>query len=565
MSRLDRAWLGLALVVVLALALRLTGIGWGLPAEGRYLSWNPDEGTFTTMLYHMDPYRLNLNPGEFGVPSFTPYVLAGGLVVGKALGLVEVRPDKAYYVAHLEQWGRVFLTGRLISVLFAALSIGVIYALIRRLYPQGPRGLPFLGAALLAIAPGHVAWSHYLSQNPLVTFWILVAFYFLAALVEQPRARHYVLAGLCSGIAFSTNYNALMLFPLLPLAHVLACPKREGWRAWFAPPGLKWLLLAGLAALVGFVVVTPYAVLDFPTFWQRVAWVNDNLSGGLESMGLAETARRLFLDVLPAIVGWGPYLLGLAGIVWTVVNRRRRRPAEWLGLAFLLLFTLAVSRSGHRLAVGRLLPMGVIGLLPAVGLVGALWQRGHGDAETEGRGDAETWGRTVRWGVATLVLLAAVTALVPALAVDAYFLQDTVRSDASAWVQTHIPRGATIGTIAEPWYFTPDILGLDYFHPEATGGLYHYQVYLYNDDRLRDSPSDWIVVASQELGARFEDSAEPTKAAFRDRLASEYRWATWFTLAERLGWAGPVLESQPALLGSLWPAPDVWVYQRVVQ
>ena len=148
---------------------------------------------------------------------------------------------------------------------------------------------------------------------------------------------------------------------------------------------------------------------------------------------------------------------------------------------------------------------------------------------------------------------------------DVYFLQDTVRSEASAWIQAHIRRGATVGTIHEPWYFTPDILGLDYFHPEATGGLYRYQVYRYNDDRLRDSPADWIVIASQEAGSRLEDSAEPSKAAFRDRLAREYHWAAWFTLDERLGWAGPVLASQPALLGSLWPAPDVWVYQRVVQ
>jgi hypothetical protein len=371
-----------------------------------------------------------------------------------------------------------------------------------------------------------------------------------------------VLAGLFSGVAFSTNYNALMLFPLIPLAHVLAGPRRDGWRAWFAPHRLKWLLLAGLAVVIGFVAVTPYSVLDFSTFWQRVLWVNSNLSGGPESAGLAETARRLFLDVLPATIGWGPYLLGLAGIVWVVVNRRR--PAEWLGLAFLLIFALAVSRSGDRLAVGRLLPMGVIALLPAVGLVGAFWQRGCRDREIGRRGDAETRGRMVRWGVAALALLAVVTALVPALAVDAYFLQDTVRSDASAWVQANIPRGATVGTIGEPWYFTPDIVGLDYFHPEATGGLYRYQVYLYSDDRLRDSPSDWIVAASQELGPRLEDSAEPTRLGFRDRLARDYHWATWFALSDRLGWAGPVLASQPALLSSLWPAPDIWVYQRVV-
>lgn len=157
------------------------------------------------------------------------------------------------------------------------------------------------------------------------------------------------------------------------------------------------------------------------------------------------------------------------------------------------------------------------------------------------------------------------TALVPAAAVDVYFAHDTVRSDASAWIQTNVPAGAVVGTIWEPWYFTPDIVGLDYTHPEATGGLYRYEVYEYDAERLRDAPAAWIVVASQELSMRFDDSAEPTREAFRAALQSDYQRVAAFALCERIGWACPVLESQPALLASLWPAPDVWIYQSIDQ
>lgn len=539
-------WSFLATIAIVALMLRLVGIGWGAPTSGRYLSWSPDEGSFTSMLYQINPARLDLNPKRFDIPSFTPYALGAALVVGKLMGLVEVVPSKDYYVAHLEQWGRVFIAGRLVSVLFAGLSVIAIGALLRRLYHDYPRWLPPFGAVLLAVAPGHVAWSHYLSQNPLVTFWVLVAFYFLVALIERPVTYHYLLAGLFSGIAFSTNYNALPLFLLLPLAHVLAW--RPTGRAESLPhAALTWravkqLLLAGAAAILGFIVVTPYSILDFPTFWHWIVWVNSNLSGGLEQVSLLESTRRLFLDVLPSTIGWGPYLLGWGGIVWALIERRRRA-VEWLALAFLALFALMVARSGHRLSVGRLLPMAAVWLLPAIGLLGRLWLR--------------AWK-----GAAVLAALALATALVPALAVDVYFVRDTVRRDASAWIRDNIPSGATVGTIYEPWYFTPDILGLDYFHPETSGLGYQYQVYQYSADRLREAPAEWLVVASQELGERFAASAEPTKAEFCAILEAQYRRVAEFRLCERIGWACPVLESHPALLAILWPAPDVWVFQR---
>ncbi len=557
-----REWIGIALVVIVALGLRLTGLGWGAPTTGRYLFWSPDEGSFTSMLYRMDPAHLNLNPGRFDIPSFTPYALAAALVVGKLLGAVELAPSKDYYVAHLDQWGRVLITGRLVSVLFAALSVVLIWKLLRRLYPDLPRWLPVVGAAFLAVAPGHVAWSHYLSQNPLVTFWVLVTFVFLVALVERPTLRNSLLAGLFSGVAFSTNYNALPLLLLLPLAHLLAW--RSAGETHTLPRKAGRLALSGIAAVGGFLAVTPYAILDFPTFCYWITWVNRNLAG---NVGLLESARRLFLDVLPATIGWGPYLLGLVGIGWTCLARRRR-PAEWLTLAFLALFVLMVARSGHRLSVGRLLPMAVLLLAPAAGVIGAVWDagtRGQGDKGTRRQGDTETRGKLARAGATAMAVAALGTALIPALAVDAYFVHDTVRADASAWIVAHIPPGATVGTIHEPWYFTPDILGLDYFHPEATGGLYHHQVYEYDADRLRETPADWLVVASQELGSRLEESSEPTREDFRAYLESRYRRVAGFALGERIGWACAVLESQPALFSSLWPAPDVWVYRRDVR
>ena len=82
---------------------------------------------------------------------------------------------------------------------------------------------------------------------------------------------------------------------------------------------------------------------------------------------------------------------------------------------------------------------------------------------------------------------------------DAFFLTDTVRADASAWIRANVPPGETIGTIhTAPFWASPDILNQDYYHPELTGALYRHVTAEDNWAEMGSSPPPYIVTNQRD-------------------------------------------------------------------
>jgi hypothetical protein len=516
MFRLIKTHLVLLCLLALALAIRLIGITWGLPEPGRYLPWTADEATFTSCLYRMDPFHLDLNPGFFGVPSFTVYLLAASLALGSVLGWVKLIPDKSFYVQNLDQRGRLLLTGRLNSVVFAVFSVWILYLLVRRLYPRRPRWVALLAAGLLAVLPTHVTWSHYLSQHPLST-----------------------------GIATSTNYNGLLLLAPFCLAHFLNAEGR--WRTKdtddhsYLRKHTHWLVLGLVCAMVGFLVVTPYALFDIHSFWSQFARVSHYVDGKHQA-SLDAVLFHIFGVVMPSGLGWGLYLPGAVGLGWMFI-RRKWRGGEMLLLVWSYVYLLFSVRVGFIASASRMLPLLVFFPLLSADLLAELHQRWP---------TAQALVKVV--AIAILMITAVTTAFV-----DSYFLTDTVRSASSAWILEHIPHGSSIGLLREPWWYSADVIGTDYLHPENTGRIYRYTWYDYNAERLREQPAEYIIVASQELTERYEEADDPTKAEFMALLQREY--APVKTFETRIG-LPCIWPRQYIIASGLYVPPDIVVMQR---
>lgn len=534
--------LPIIIILLLALLVRLAGITWGLPAPGRHRPWTVDEMTFLACVYRMDPLRLNLNPGYFKTPSFTVYLLAASLIIGAAFGWVKLTHDPTFYIQHMDQRGNMFLIGRLNSVVFAVLSVGMLYLLVRRLYTRRPRWVALLAVALLAILPGHVTWSHYLSQHPLVTFWVLLTFYLLLRLMEDPRPRWYLLSGLSTGIATSTNYSGALLFALLFLAHFLTADGR--WRMTrtdiFSPlrwQNVRWLALAFSCALFGFLLATPAALLDIHFFWDEFMWEFHAVQN-VQHDGWWTAIRHVMGVILPAGLGWCLYLLGMAGLVW-LSFRRRWRGGEALLLAWMYLYLFLTIRAGSFATTGRVLPLLVFFPILLANFLFELQAR---------------WPRSkhLTRGLGIVALLATA---VSTFFVDSYFLTDTVRSDASAWVLERIPPGSSIGLLETPSWFSPDIIATDCLHPEATGGIYQYVLYYHRADLLREQPAEYVVVSSTEL-----DRPGETKEELLSILRQEYE--PIMTFSTRLG-LPPFWPRDHILANGLLAPPDIIILERI--
>src|SRR5437016_2499416 len=122
---------GIALTVVLALAaaLRLTGITWGLPNPHRFYPFHPDETVIMDAVEGLHPFMWGFLPSFYNYG--TLYLILCRIVIDVLAG---------YHLAHpfpprlggmpawIDDFSRLFLIGRLVTVALAVGTVALTYA-----------------------------------------------------------------------------------------------------------------------------------------------------------------------------------------------------------------------------------------------------------------------------------------------------------------------------------------------------------------------------------------------------------------------------------------------------
>src|SRR5687767_6771076 len=160
----------LGLIVVLALGLRVWGLGWSLP-------WpiHPDELTPVRQARDMLASG-DLGPEDFKNPSLFIYLIAGEVALSRALGpLAGPFDDDLPGAAHL--------LARVTSALFGTLGVVALYATGDVLFG---RRAGLIAALFLAVSFIHVRNSHYGVNDVPAVGLLLVSIYCTARLLRQP-------------------------------------------------------------------------------------------------------------------------------------------------------------------------------------------------------------------------------------------------------------------------------------------------------------------------------------------------------------------------------------------
>jgi 4-amino-4-deoxy-L-arabinose transferase-like glycosyltransferase len=247
-----RSALGLALIVVLALALRL---------------------------YHLDalPYGLWRDEARHALvalrmledPAYRPIYEPRNGVHLPGLGL-------APFALALEVWGIHIWSLRTVTALAGALTVLPLYALARRLF--GRTDVALLAAAFLAVSSWHISLSRFSFPtvfDPLLSLsglWLLLVALAPAATPPGPLLRRggaALLGGVCLGLAAQT-YHTGRLAPLAAalLVLLLLAFQPQQWR--------RWLWFGALGALAAALTVSPlvgYALRHPESFNDRVGAV----------------------------------------------------------------------------------------------------------------------------------------------------------------------------------------------------------------------------------------------------------------------------------------------------
>jgi 4-amino-4-deoxy-L-arabinose transferase-like glycosyltransferase len=484
----------LLLVLLIGVGLRVWGIDFGLP----YL-YHPDEPPKIDSALNIVKTG-DLNPHYFLSASLFIYLSALAYVpyhaLGKLLGVFQgrgdlVRPTMLAMGVGRTPWPTSVLVGRLLTMLFGAGSIVLVYLVGSRMTRN--RWVGLIAAGMMAVSPPAVANSRFITPDAFVTFFILLTTLGALRIYEPGRLADYVLAGVAAGLTVSCKYTGGLVLLLIPLAHFL-----RGGRA-----GLRdaRLYLALLLCLVAFLVTSPFAVLDSREFFGGMLFEALHYSS-IGHPGMENNAFGWYVSYLWRTEGLVA-LLAVGGMVYGLYKRSRE---ILIVAAFLLLYFVFISLMTVRNDRTLLPAVPYLFVFASYGLA-ALFQ-----------GIRAVRARPLRIPGGALLAAVLVLLLLFPLAGTVRATQKLTTPDsretARAWIAANLPAGSKIA--------------LESYAPFVDPERFKVQGFL----RMIDQPPDWYatnhfdyLVFSQGMFGRFRDNSDlyPAEAAqyesFFDRFA----------------------------------------------
>lgn len=491
----DAAWwserVPLAAVLLVALALRIYGIDFGLP-----LHYHIDETRVMDRVMRMvtsgDP-----NPHFFHYPSFIFYFLSGVVAAYYGLhyllfalsrmahgGFPSLGEFKNHFAADESS---LYLLGRLSIALFGVLTVLLVYFLVKELVS---RRAALFSSLALAIAPLHVLESHYIKQEVPMTFFMLLALVigFLGARISWKWTSWAV--GLASGVAASVKYNGILALTITPLVF------RENGKLRRANFFGRAPLLTLLLALLSFLAFSPFALLDFSQFRTDLAYemlhVAERGQHGFDLDGDGIVYHRFLYQLLAAFpfsLGIPLYLAGCAGTGLAIARREK----TFLWIFFFAVPYFLITSVMKVVFLRYYMPLVVVLCIMA------------------GYGFDVLFSINVRWRRAAS--LAVVVVFAWTLAFTWSLVNDMPRGrssfdEALVWVRENLAPGAKVAFT----HFTPPLSGETY-------SLLHMRPQHFAMDWLAEESPD-AIVASRLVTAGFERGGEGTREGrdFLDNL-----------------------------------------------
>jgi 4-amino-4-deoxy-L-arabinose transferase-like glycosyltransferase len=217
---------------------------------------DPDEATFVTPAVHMAASG-DLNPHWFGHPGSTViYPLAGLFHAWDAFSHGPLLSSNPALTARLEHSPTTFyVIGRLWTIALSVGALPLLFLVGRRAFNTR---VALIAAAIWAVLPLPVQFGRVVRTDSAGVFFGLLALWLCLRLLDEPRIRWCVLAGLSVGLAVASRYFMVALVPVLVAAAVV--PHRGALRRAFGSA-----LVALASAVAGFAVSTPFFFLDWRT------------------------------------------------------------------------------------------------------------------------------------------------------------------------------------------------------------------------------------------------------------------------------------------------------------
>lgn len=318
--------IGLTAVLFIGLLVRIYGIDYGLP----YL-YGVDEPIFVKTAVRI-LNNHDLNPHWFAHPGTTTIYMLSMLfvfiyLVGLSLGIFANTGDLA--ALYFQDPTIFYLSGRIMFAIFGVATILLTYMIASRIFN---RSTGLIAATFLSLSPLHVQFSKLIRTDILMTFFILVVFWFCLDILRRRAWSSYMLAGFFTGLAVTTKYPAVVVVMIIIMAHILS----KKWQVTDLPK----LIVSGVTSLFGAFMSSPFLFLDFRTTLSNVAREANPMRIGATGEGfIQDLAWYIQVPLLDAL-SIGGLILGGVGIFLCMTLRQKDK---WLLIMFPVIFLLFIA------------------------------------------------------------------------------------------------------------------------------------------------------------------------------------------------------------------------------
>ncbi len=537
-------------ILIIAAALRIWGIGWGLPNSKHYFSYHPDETTILFAAMRVDFFTGDFNPGFYNYGSLFIYLTYIATFAVTVLGLANLSEDT---FSKIGEFAKLYLASRMVAVLLGILTVYLVYALGKRAYG---RRTGILAALFMAILPIHVMHSKFMAVDVPATFFVVLALIFTIRITDGHRFRDYLFAGLAAGLAAGTKYNAGLVV-LSPIVAHFASDKARPLLRIVSPKLLG--IIAGAAA--GFLIGTPGALLYPKPFHRDLNSEMIHVKAG-HGLVFAHTGSGYIYHITHSLLpGMGLPLLILAGL-GLIYSLRKRSAADLAMLAFLIAYYALIGAAQVRFARYTMPILPILVVLAArvsVDLMRRLFS-----------------GRAIARSVGAVTALAIVLVIgytfAYSMAIDRVFVSADTRDQAVDWIRQNVPLHSSIGLPAIPWFYTPPID--PYFGMVKADERYMHICEFTDYDLVVSRSNEWDAAFLQREAPQYVVLSQfeyTDRLRVHDRSAAEYfgvlkrdyRLVRRFADPPSLfGWRIPLVPQLPHDMS--YASPTILIYERKV-
>ena len=511
-------------------------------------SYHADEPKIVTGISNMNPSELDFNPHLFMYPTLYFYKVAAALKIASLFNMVDLVPSKQFYFLHPDQMGKIYLIGRVVTILFGLLTVYITYLLAKKMYNKW---VGLIAGLVLALLPLHVVHSRYMSVDVPTTFWIVLSLLCAVKIEKSKGYKWYILSGFAAGLATATKYYAILAVISIFTAHYLNSHDRFSNKKMFVTVFRdKRIVIACIMLIVGFFIGSPYVFLSPTEFYSGAVLHHlDAMVGGEENYNMEYSSYKypFFFHIYASLfIGMGPLLLllTLVGIAYSLFKHNK---SDLILLSFIFPYYLMIG-------ITFLRPMRyAIPLLPFLAIISA---RLIYDVYL--LLDRIPRRKIIKGGYIFLMGLIMVYTFLNSFAYGLMMSKKDNRDKAAQWIVENVEKGNTIGLTREPGFFSVPL------NPQS----YRIRVIGFNSEEFKKEKPDYFVMSEFEyreflrLRERYPDEAK-----FIGQLISgEFKFndskygSIWF-------------KSQPKILGLnfgygspphdwLYPFPSVVILKR---